>query len=91
MPAFPYTRALLQPHPSFITASEGGILTGPFGPPLPVMRNKDITKLPPTDGEARLIIARDYYMSETRFLRMLPHVLLLQHTFSLTAFPPSQL
>lgn len=57
MSAFPYTQALLHPHPSFIAlplrveyASEGGILTGPFGPPMQVMRNKDITKLPPTDS-----------------------------------------
>lgn len=82
MPAFPYTQALLQPDPSFITASEGGILTGPFGPPMPVMQNKD------NKAASNRQFVRDYYMSETRFLCMLPRVLLLQHTFSLTAFPP---
>lgn len=56
MPAFPNTQAPLPPHPSFITASQGGILAGWFGPSMPglclthrtVRRNKDGAKPPLT-------------------------------------------
>lgn len=35
MLVFPYTQALLWPHPSFITTFEGEILMEPFGPSMP--------------------------------------------------------